>query len=258
VRSNFGFPEYPQNGAVVYQGTGARFVDENILSEYSPVYYTAFVYDLDGNVSSGAVAIAFAQSGVATQDELDIPNIPSPPIKVPEATSTVDQDRFTPDMRLPELSEVLIVQGDSTHSFIDPDIVLSSADALTIRIPVSTVAGNLKSIIGTLLDPTNNQQSYAFLLRINKDRTYYEAVVPAILVTGESVLEVTIYDYESFTVATLKTPVEFTDMQTSDTAVVFPDIFFTAPAYMLLSVLFGVILLILLLVLRHRHEDKAE
>jgi len=77
-------------------------------------------------------------------------------------------------------------------------------------------------------------------------------------VTGESVLEVTIYDYESFTVATLKTPVEFTDMQTSDTAVVFPDSFFTAPAYMLLSVLFGVILLILLLVLRHRHEDKAE
>lgn len=264
VRSHLGFPAHPQNGAIVYQGTATRFTDSDILSEYSPAYYTAFAYGADGKVSSGAVAVAFAQSNTSPGElegpaSEEGPDIPSVPVKITEATSSVEQDRFTPDMRLPELSELLIVQKEREYSFLNPDIILSSADMFVMKIPVASVAGNLKSIIGTLLDPTNNKLSYSFLLRINEDKTHYEAVVPAPLVVGDSVLEVAIYDYEALTVATYRTPITFAQMEEIGESVVFPDILFQGSTPLLLgSSLFGAILLILLLIYRHRREDKND
>jgi len=264
VRSHLGFPTHPQNGAIVYQGTALQFTDTDILSEYSPVYYTAFAYNPQGKVSSGAVAVAFAQSDIP-RNESDgdsgspRPNLPTPPVKITEATSSVEQERFTPDMRVPELSEVFVVQQKTEYSFLNPDIALSPTDSFIVQIPVESVSGNLKSIIGTLLDPTNNKLSYSFLLRINEDNTHYQAVIPALLVVGDSVLEVVIYDYEALTVATYKTPITFAQPTDMPEPVVFPDIFFQGVTPILLGgALLGAILLILLLVLRHRREDKGD
>jgi len=264
VRSHLGFPAHPQNGAVVYQGTAGQFTDKDILSEYSPVYYTAFTYGPDGKVSSGAVAMAFAQSGTVPSEIVEgsgvvSPSIPTVPEKVTEATSTVEQERFTPDMRVPELSQVFVVQQTTKYSFLDSDIILSPSASFVTQIPVAAVAGNLKSIIGTVLDPTDNQLSYSFLLRINEDKTHYEAVIPALSVVGDSVLEVVIYDYEALTVATYKAPITFA--QTTDTPepVVFPDVFFQGLTPILLGgVLLSTVLLILLLVFRQRREDKVD
>lgn len=259
VRSHLGFPAHPQNGAIVYQGTASQFTDTDILSEYSPVYYTAFVYNSQGKVSSGAIAITFAQSdtpGSDTPGEADRPGVP--PVKVTEATSSVVHERFTPDMRVPELSELFVVQSGNEYSFLNPSISLSPANSFVVQIPVEAVAGNLKSIIGTLLDPTDNTLSYSFLLRINEDKTYYQAVVPALLVAGESVLAVSIYDYEALTVATYKTPVTFVEGDHLEQSVVFPDMFFQGQTPLLLgSTLLGAIVLIMLLVFRHRREDKG-
>jgi len=258
VRSNFGFPQYPQNGAVVYQGKGVRFTDTDILSMYSPVYYTAFVYGADGKVSSGAVAIVYAQSVPGSVAE-GVPSV-QPPIKVEQATTSVDESRVTIDMRLPELTEIFIEQKDLTYSLADSQIKLAPHDAFLVRIPIDSVAGNLKSIIGTVLDPTDNQRSYSFLLRINASKTHYEAVIPAVAVSGESVLEVSIYDYEAYTVATYTAPLTFdAELELSQQQVVFPDMFMQGPVYWwLLIILAAVIFLILLIVWRHRHEDKSQ
>jgi high-affinity Fe2+/Pb2+ permease len=73
------------------------------------------------------------------------------------------------------------------------------------------------------------------------------------------VLEVHIYDYEALTVATYKTPVAFIEMEQTKQPVVFPDMFFQGQTPILLvGVLLGAVLLILLLVLRHRREDKDD
>lgn len=242
VRSHLGFPQYPQNGAVAYQGQGSSFTDKAILAEYSPVYYTAFVYSSDGKVSSGAIALAQIKPAPTappdsappdtTQPGTNQPALPDVPDKIAEATSTVEEDRVTVDMRLPELAEVFILQEGHKYSFLDPVITLEAQASLVVQIPVAAVAHNLKSIIGTLLDPTNNQQSHAFLLRINEDGTAYEAVVPALQVAGESVLEVAIYDYEAYTVATYKTPINFVVPQSPEPTVLFPDIFFRPPVLM--------------------------
>jgi hypothetical protein len=264
VRSHLGFPAHPQDGAIVYQGTKRAFTDSDILSEYSPVYYTAFTYSTEGKISSGAVAVAFAQSdtppGGGDGDSGTLgPAGSTVPVKVTEATSTVEQERYTPDMRVPELSELFIVQSGIEYSFLNPDIVLRPTDSFIVQIPVASVAGNLKSIIGTVLDPTNNTLSYAFLLRINEDKTYYQAVIPALSVVGDSVLEVVIYDYEALTVATYKAPIKFAQPADAPEAVLFPDVFFQGPNLILLgSTLLGAVLLTLLLVLRHRREDKGD
>jgi hypothetical protein len=261
VRSNFGFPEYPQNGALVYQGLGTQFTDIDILEEYSPVYYTAFVYSTDGKVSSGAVAIAFAQSSIAqpnTDVQGGVPVTDSPPEKVNEATSTIEEGRYTVDMRLPELSDIFVQQSEEKYSFLDSDIVLSARSSFSVQVPVESVAGNLKSIIGTLLDPTDNTKSYSFLLRVNEDASYYEAVIPPLHVTGDSVLEVKIYDYEALVVATYKSPLRFIEKADLLAPVLFPDVFFRFPVNILLvSVLVGVLFLLLLLIFRYRHEDKG-
>jgi len=263
VRSNYGFPEYPQNGAVVYQGQGSGFTDSNIFLEYSPAYYTAFVYSTDGAVSSGAIAIAFAgpMSNSSTEETgvgVGTVDIPDTPTKVPEATSTIDSERIPIDTKVPELFDIEIAQSDTEYTFIDPVIILRSNEEFTIKIPTYAVAGNLKSIIGTMLDPTNNELSYSFLLRINADGTYYQAVIPALQVVGESVLAVSIYDYQAYSVATYKTPVQFQETQRVAGTVWFPDVFYKWPVnILLLGVLLGAILLVLLLIFRHRHEDKA-
>jgi len=260
VRSHLGFPAHPQNGAVVYQGLAGGFTDADILSEYSPVYYTAFAYNAQGKVSSGAIAIAFAQSGTPGAEPDEGSGRPGvPPVKVTEATSSVAVDRFTPDMRVPGLSEVFVTQKGIQSSFLTPDISLSPMQAFVVQIPVAAVAGNLKSIVVTVLDPTDNKLSYSFLLRINEDKTYYQAVIPELSVIGDSVLEVHIYDYEALTVATYKTPVAFIEMEQTKQPVVFPDMFFQGQTPILLvGVLLGAVLLILLLVLRHRREDKDD
>jgi hypothetical protein len=257
VRSNFGFPQYPQNGAVVYQGKAAKFTDSDILSMYSPVYYTAFVYSADGKVSSGAVAMVYAQSFAGSASE-DVPSV-QPPVKVVQPTTTVDESRVTIDMRLPELTEIFIEQKDRTYSLADSHIRLASQDAFLVRIPADSVAGNLKSIIGTVLDPTDNQRSYSFLLRINAGKTHYEAAIPAVAVSGESVLEVKIYDYEAYTVATYTAPLTFDAELYSTSQVIFPDMFLQGPMHWwwLFIILAAVVFLVLLIVWRHRHEDKS-
>jgi hypothetical protein len=260
VRSHLGFPTHPRNGAVVYQGLNTEFADEDILSEYSPVYYTAFVYSLDGKVSSGAIAVVYSQSDFNSDqnDEAIGLNVPSTPEKITEATSTVTVERLTPEMRLPELSDIFVKQSEVKYSFLDAKISLSSASPFIVQIPVESIAGNLKSIIGTLLDPTDNNKSYSFLLRINEDMTNYEAVIPALLVSGESVLEVAIYDYEALVVATYTSPISFVEQTELLEPVFFPDVFFRLPTGVMLGgILLGVLLLTLLLVFRYRHEDKV-
>jgi|GEM_PF-2582551 len=204
------------------------------------------VDDTDTDTATGLLTFSsgFSSSGSST---------------IAELTTTVEQEQFTLEMRVPELSQVFIVQQKNEYSFLSRDIILSPTNSFVVQIPVAAVAGNLKSIIGTLLDPTNNKASYSFLLRINEDKTRYEAVIPALSVVGDSVLEVVIYDYEALTAATYKTPIMFTQTVDSPEPVPFPDVFFQGHTPILLGgTLLGAVLLTSLLVSRHRREDKVD
>ncbi len=261
VRSHLGFPEHPQDGAIVYQGLETDALDLAILSQYSPVYYTAFVYDHYGNVSSGAVAIVYAPAPGPRGTKSETP----PAITIDDtvtdatvATSSVVTNRVTIDMKIPALADLRLTQTDSSFTFVDTDIVIDTKQEFTIRIPRSAVAGNLKSIIATIVDPQEKNQTYSYLLRINKDRTAYEAQIPPLLVSGKGVIVVGIYDYEAFIVATYQAPVNFVERTVeTESPVLFPDILFTKWPL----ILFGigavlVLILIIVLIKRSRAEDN--
>lgn len=267
VRSHLGFPQYPQDGAVVYQGLKTTAWDEKVLAQYSPVYYTAFVYDTYGNVSSGAVAIVYATLATdgAKPPEMGTQYKPNAVVTIgdtlaptEDSTSTIFVDRLTVDMKMPNLSDITLLQGDKQFTFVDPDITLDSKTEFTISLPKKSVAGNLKSIIATVVDPTDNHQTYSFLLRINKESTAYEAEIAPLLVSGESQLVLEIYDYEAFVVGTYQAPLIFTEekAEVAET-VAFPDALFRYWPQMLIVVLILICLLIIyFLGRRYRGEDN--
>lgn len=258
VRSHLGFPEYPADGAITYQGLKTSFVEEDVLNLYSPVYYTAFVYDMNGNVSSGAVAIVYAESNIVNvnKDKGDeTKEIITTPAIIDEATTTINQERVTPDMKMPQAYEISIIQGEKTFTFEDTPVYLTNTLPFTISLSKNSVAGNLKSIIATVIDPTDTRESYSYLLRINKDQSAYEAIIPSFSVLGKSQIKLEIYDYEVFVVGSYQTPVEFI----SPPGEAF---YFGEPIEKLIfECLFWIILLIIVILLvwflrRRFHEDK--
>ena len=261
VRSHLGFPAHPQDGAIVYQGSGTAVIDEAVLSQFSPVYYTAFTISPDGAVSSGAIAVAYARLGGESGSDPSGDFVPvnpdiGTPIPTDEATSTVQEDRVTPDMKIPKLSEVYVRQGEKEFSFLGEVLMLDSETPFTVAIPKSAVAGNLKSIIGTVVDPTDTRKRHSFLLRINADNSRYEATVPALSVQGESTLLVEIYDYQAAIVAKYQAPIEFVDSDDTQ-KVVFPDELYERSHWLLLASVLPIAGAFLLFVLyRRRAEDN--
>jgi fibronectin type 3 domain-containing protein len=271
VRSHLSFPAHSQDGAVAYQGLRSGFTDSGILDQYSPVYYTAFVFDAEGNVSSGAVLLVYAEPVVGTAEgTVGVPERTSTQLPgrdgqqpdvidpVAEATSTIVFDRVTVEMKVPELSQVFVEQFDQRYSFLDSDLTLDPDAPFTLLIPSSAVAGNLKTIVGTLLDPTDTRRQYAFLMRINKDQSAYEATIAPLSVLGRSALTVELYDYEAAVVARYQSPVTFAPVTPPTTVaedVVFPDAVMERPYRLLLVVLLPLVLGLLLLLLYRARRD---
>lgn len=269
IRSHIGFPEHPQNGAVVYQGKAVDVVDEGILDLYSPVYYTAFVYDIFGNVSSGAIALAYlgVNENDGSKDYIEVVQHEkqqevikkidlSIPVFVTEATSSLDTNRLGPDMKMPHASEIFIRQNGYEFTMFNNFIELSNQKDFLISIPKKSVSGNLKSIIVTVIDPTDTRKNYSYLLRINKNQTAYEATIHAFGISGNSQIKVAIYDYEAFVVGTYQAPLQFIGEDISTKKVLFPDLIFRHPKTFLIFLLFIPLSILYFWFLRKRTEDN--
>jgi hypothetical protein len=251
VRSHLGFPTHPNDGAVAYQGRGESVNDESILDQYSPVYYTAFVYGEDGRLSSGAVVFV-----VDSRDDELSTSTPTRPAPISEPSSDINEERMTPEMRMPDLSDFSVIQGGKKFTLLDNDIELNSADDFVVVLPIEMVSGNLKSIILTVLDPTDNRQAYSFLMRINNDRTAYVATVSPLNVLGSSQLQIEVFDYQVFVVGTYQSPVEFVVSEEINWLTEDRDLeTFIVRTLLAIALVFS-LLLAWLLIYRLRTEDK--
>jgi hypothetical protein len=224
VRSHLGFPAHTQDGVVVYQGLGNAFLDRDVLSQFSPVYYTAFVVDTTGAVSSGAVARVYAlQAGAPEGEVVDIPIPSGLGGEGKEETIASTSPRVPSGTRLPQLEEIFLLQKDTRVSLAIQGIVLDSEVPFLLSIPQSAVSENLKTIIASLTDPTDSRRTYSFMLRINKDGTAYEAALPPTLLEGVSRLVIDIYDYESLVVANYQKTITFKQFGGASELPIFPD-----------------------------------
>lgn len=210
VRNHLGYPSDSQDGAVLYEGLASNFFDTAAFALRDRQYYAVFIKSVAGTVSSGAVVIVTKPSGTSSENATN--TTAGTPIVVPEI----------PLFGL-EVQQIQLLQSGEEQTFLDENISLSYKDSFTIRIEANALPRHLKSIIVTLLDPTNQQQSYSFLLRLNKDQTAYEATIAPLYVRGVSRVQVEIFDYERLLVGHYRKQVTFVVKENSDKLIIFPD-----------------------------------
>ncbi len=206
VRNYFDYPRTITDGAVVYQGGGNTYFDEGVLSQYSPVYYTAFVVNKDGDVSSGAVV------RVSASDEEGAGYAGEEGMVIVDPSATTDKEVSPEDVnatRIPALDEILLLQEGRTKSFFNTPLWLKEGKEFIISIPQEAVSNRLKTILFSFTNPTDVREKYSYILRLNAEGTAYEASIPGLDVAGTSWFALEIYDYEAKTVSTYRKEVLF-------------------------------------------------
>jgi hypothetical protein len=157
---------------------------------------------------------------------------------------------------MPDLSEIRLLQDTLAVSFAHQEPVLDSTQPFVITIPKSAVFDNLKTIIVTITDPTNSKQSSSFLLRLNKDKTAYEAVIAPLSLAGMSRVTVDIYDYTSAVVGTYEKTVAFEDLSSKRAEPIIKGLFLSDIILILALVLLPLLVILLLFLFYRRRSIK--
>jgi hypothetical protein len=211
VRNHLGYPTDSSDGAVVYEGTDTEVFEKGVLQQYSQQYYTVFVIESEGTVSSGAVVVAKR----ADTEEIEGGST---------STSTIPEEEEEELLIFGlDANNISISQAGKNFTFLSEEIELLETDQFTISLPYDAVPKYLKAIIVTLLDPTDQRRSYSFLLRINKEGTAYEATVAPLGVLGVSRLQVEIFDFERKIVGRYRKQITFAEAKVVLLPVIFPD-----------------------------------
>ncbi|MFT5832323.1 MAG: hypothetical protein ACI9SY_000709 [Candidatus Paceibacteria bacterium] len=217
VRSHYGYPTFINDGVVVYEGAGEQAQDLGVLNQYNRVYYTAFIIDPNGRVSSGAIALV---SVAGNQTPVGSPNGPTvqPNFETNDQSDQKEGDGMTVteiiSLDMPEPADITIAQLDDLFSMASDTIPLSSDAVFTVAVSAEFIEGNFKTIVATLSDPRGSKKTFSFLLRLNSDRTTYEATIASVQIGGVSDFMVEIYDYDSLVVARYITGIIFTPSET--------------------------------------------
>ncbi|MEK7555924.1 MAG: hypothetical protein AAB523_01390 [Patescibacteria group bacterium] len=191
VRSNRFYPRDPQDGEVVYEERGERAEDSDVVAGQT-YYYTAFARDTDGNYSSGAVVSAriTAEGGVSLPPELPFDGFPPSPDSYPEF------EKLT-------ILDFDFIQDGKKLVFSNETAVLDGTKNLIISLDYRKVPEVLKTIGITLQDPADPEKVFAFLLRVNSDKSAYEAVIAPLQRSGTYHFGIAILDFKNQSVKKL-------------------------------------------------------
>lgn len=210
VQSQYGYPVFINDGIVVYEGRATKVTDTAALARHDRVFYTAFVIDMEGLVSSGAIAQVSAtrEGATVTPSGVLLPEVPSFD-QASTAPGFIVPTKEIISIDMPQPSDIVVTQADEVYTFELDSIALASDDTFTVSIQSEVIIGDFKTIIVTLTDPRGSGNTFSFLLRLNADRTAYEATIAAVQVAGLSDLMVEIYDYNAQVVGRYLTEVTF-------------------------------------------------
>lgn len=183
MRSDKFYPATPDEGIPIYDDDGDYFLDTGLINE-TRYYYTAFAYDEAGNYSSGAIASAVPQK----------PGAPPPPEEIPPEVPP------PPEVEEIDFNDFEFTQENKKVSLVEDKLNLKANIPLTASIAYEKVPEVLKTIMITL---EKDSKIFSFLLRINKEKTRYEAIIypPE---PGIYPLTLAILNYKNQTLKTIK------------------------------------------------------
>lgn len=205
LRNHRFFPTDPYAGFLVYEGSGEAAVDKNAFALGEDQYYTVFSYDELGNVSSGAVLWVNRERGTTDLRSIAFELGEGDTIKLNAeledgAGQSKQELEGLAEEDLPQpltVDDIEIVQnGEVIYPNANGRFAIAGGDNFTVRIPYNRLPEHLKTVTVTLSHPVNKNQVFSFLLRVNKDKTAYEATVAALEMGGEFGLVVDIFDFK--------------------------------------------------------------
>jgi hypothetical protein len=204
VRNHLFYPLNESDGFLVYEGLANSVTDQGSLNSYDEQYYTIFTYDSSGNVSSGAIAYAAPPSESASPDGGVTTGT------TPDQVIEDDIDgQSTIDMTVLYASSVQLLQDGIRQSLSDQLVTLDSRLPYELFIPIEAVPENLKTIIATVVNPSNQRSATTYLLKINSKQTGYSALISAPMVVGSSRVTIEMIDYSRGTVRRIEQSITF-------------------------------------------------
>jgi len=232
VRSQFGFSQSLNDGVVVYEGVAEQATDVDVFVDGDTAYYSVFVIDPFGLVSSGAVAVVTddRQSTVSpathpgSSVSVESPEESADPDAADQVQSEVGQVSTSTQSGpgdiledvsgselygFPVTADFIVEQTNLIQTFSSAGIALDSDQPFTVSVASGLVAGDFKTIIATLHDPRESGRTFSFLLRLNSDASRYEATIAPLMVAGKSDLVVEVFDHDARVVSTYSTVVTF-------------------------------------------------
>lgn len=183
VRSSQFYPSDIVDGWVVYEGLGTNardVLDADTPSGYQ--YYTIFTYDALGNISSGAVTrIFYGEEAIDEEDPGTETVIPDPTIN--PINLLLEHIEFSQEGErvLPEKGMILI----------------DGSKQLSIAIPYDRVPQHLKTILMTIQDSRNHNNTFSFLLRVNSMKTGYVSTVAPFGTSGMYPFTISVFDFKT-------------------------------------------------------------
>ncbi len=190
VKSTKFFPANLNEGTLIYDGKGTSYKD-NDVEKGVRYYYTIFSYDASGNYSSGAVGSGFiSKPGVPFPPEFP-PAVP--PELVPPAIEKIQPE----DFNFFQNGKLLTIEGGKIDA--NPN------EPLKILLNYEKVPEVLKTILITLTEPSRERKTFSFLLKANKEKNAYEAVLAPLKNPGLYPATISILDYKNKTLKKIKT-----------------------------------------------------
>jgi len=170
---------------VIYEGRAERFVDEDVVLDKT-YYYTAFGRDFTGNYSSGAVTDARL---LRPGEKPTLPQLFAGVLKLP-------QEMIDKLLQKLSLLDIDFIQDGKKLSVVENTVDIRGDRNLTISIDYEKVPEILKTIVVTMFDPEDKAKTFSFLLRVNADKTAYEANVAALERPGMYQFSLAILDHK--------------------------------------------------------------
>ena len=186
VRSETFFPRDQFDGVPVYEGKGQLFNDPDVTVGKT-YYYAIFAKGRDGLFSSGALA----KARIAPAGEIVISATSTDPFANIPQSANVD-----PRVKGLILADFDFIQEGKILAQVGDTVAVNGSENLIVRLKYEKVPEILKTIAITLADPKDPSKVFPFLLRVNADKSAYEANLAPLGRSGDYGMSIVILDYQ--------------------------------------------------------------